>query len=253
MRDASQVTFKKKAHLIPESLGSTDKYAPKGFECDKCNEAFSIIEQRVLNSVPFLFERIISGTLSKKGRYPIIDYENIGIKVEYKSDEANPQDRPFVHIDRTKLPEEYFSKDEETGIIKFVIPEQAKRDYYANWLRFLIKIGLGLLLFENPYDRNWNDPYAAKYDSSRKFSKEPIKGAKWELLISDVKYESRPQLGQYNDWIFLLIPNGPVIFCYKYGINAFVCNLDAPELIHYQDIIEQYLPVENSQIITVEI
>ena len=256
MRDKSKVTFKKKAHIIPESLGSTDQYAPKGFECDKCNNAFAIIERKVLENPFFLFERAISGTLSKKGKYPIIDHSENGLKIEYRHEEDLIK-RPFIDIDLSKFPKEYYSGSIESGTITFDIPIKDYKNYYACQLRFLIKMGLGLMLFAKPYDSSWHDPCAPKYDLGRKFAKEPKKKARWELLIGDPKQGSQPQLGQNDDWnLFRILDSslGSSIFlCYRYGLKVFVCRLDKPELKYYQSAIEDEFFIEKSQVMEVEI
>jgi hypothetical protein len=182
MKDRSKVTFKKKAHIIPEALGGTDEYAPKGFECDRCNSFFATIETKIVESYPFMFERVISGTVSKRGKYPVIDLNENGYKVEYRYEEKNPIDKPWICIDLNKFPKEYYSRSIEEGTIKFSVPVKDYKDYYANLLRFLIKMGLGLMVFTKPYDSSWHDPYASKYNLCRKFAKEPKKRAKWELL-----------------------------------------------------------------------
>jgi HNH endonuclease len=252
-RDKSKVTFEKEAHVIPEALGGTKKYAPKGFECDQCNNFFATIETKIVESYPFMFERVISGTISKRGKYPIIDRNEIGYKVEYRYEEKDPIDRPWIHIDLNKFPKEYYSGSIEEGTIKFSIPIKDYRDYYANLSRFLIKMGLGLMLFAKPYDSSWHDSYAAKYDLCRKFTKEPKKKAKWELLTGDTITGSQPQLRQYDNWNFLRISDDSVFFCYKYGLKVFVCRLDEPKLKHYQSVIEQIFSIENSQVMEVEI
>ena len=44
-------SFKKKAHLIPESASNEDILLPAGSECDRCNQKFSQIEQQVINNL----------------------------------------------------------------------------------------------------------------------------------------------------------------------------------------------------------
>lgn len=39
--------FKKEAHIIPESACNEDVVLPEGCECDRCNNAFSVIRTRV--------------------------------------------------------------------------------------------------------------------------------------------------------------------------------------------------------------
>lgn len=64
-KDSTQTTFKKRAHLIPEFMGN--KYFFSNFECDQCNDLFSLYETSLANYGGIL--NTLSKIKGKKG-YP---------------------------------------------------------------------------------------------------------------------------------------------------------------------------------------
>ncbi len=56
-------------HIIPESLGNTHHYLPKGYVCDECNHYFAIkIENSLLSQPYFVSLRHRNEILTKKGK-----------------------------------------------------------------------------------------------------------------------------------------------------------------------------------------
>jgi hypothetical protein len=69
----SDKSFTKEAHIIPESAGNEKLIVPKGYECDECNEEFSVSEQQVLRSFPGQFFRVAFVDKTKRGVPPTSD------------------------------------------------------------------------------------------------------------------------------------------------------------------------------------
>lgn len=69
----SDRSFLKEAHIIPESAGNERLALPKGYECDDCNERFSVIEQQVLRSFPGQIFRVAFVNKTKRGYPPTSD------------------------------------------------------------------------------------------------------------------------------------------------------------------------------------
>jgi hypothetical protein len=246
LKDAGEVTFANEGHIIPESLGNKDEYVLIGFECDGCNQYFSDLENRFLSNVPSLVERALAGTPNKKGKYPSLSRP--GLKVEFR------EDGPNLDIDPSQIEDRHYKVDKETGLITISIPEASHlRRPYTNILRLMLKMGLGLLLFENLRKRTLANPYHSEFDLSRNFSRKPPSNSEWQLWIGVLKNDSYPKLGQFDDGMFSLEADGSIIFRYKYGFQAFACNLIKPELHNYLKTIEEDIAIESSEVKVVKI
>jgi len=84
--------FLKEAHIIPESAGNEKLALPKGYECDDCNESFSVIEQQVLRSFPGQIFRVAFVEKTKRGYPPTSDIKGGKIK------RISTPERPTIQI-----------------------------------------------------------------------------------------------------------------------------------------------------------
>jgi len=66
----SDRAFTKEAHIIPESGSNEKLIIPAGYECDECNEGFSVTEQHVLRTFPGQFFRVAFVDKTKRGKAP---------------------------------------------------------------------------------------------------------------------------------------------------------------------------------------
>jgi HNH endonuclease len=238
---SSTTTFDSVEHVVPESLGNKNYILPQGFVCDKCQNYFSHIENKVLNSVPFSWERSISSTLTKKNKYPRL--ERSGIKLETRDN------RPHLDIDRPNLKKNDYRVDKTTGLINLHIPEQDnQKTLNRNYLRFLIKMGLGLLFFNtNDSQFKYNhllNPYSSSFNEGRDFARQPPRGATWNLWTGILGQESWLSSGQYKAKLDL--SHNSTIFRFRYGFYACACNLVKPELDNHLSTLEEGLILQSS-------
>lgn len=64
--------FQNEAHVIPESACNEDLVLPPGRECDRCNTAFSAIEQPIINSFPGQIFRVAFVKETSRGSKPTV-------------------------------------------------------------------------------------------------------------------------------------------------------------------------------------
>lgn len=88
----SQTSFTKEAHIIPESAGNKELVLPRGYECDDCNQEFSVTEQQVMRSFPGQFFRVAFVENTKRGKSPTSDIKG------GKLTRVETPERPTVQI-----------------------------------------------------------------------------------------------------------------------------------------------------------
>jgi len=149
----SDRTFLKEAHIIPESAGNEKLVLPKGFECDDCNEGFSVIEQQVLRSFPGQIFRVAFVEKTKRGHPP-----TSGIKGGKIKRIPSPE-RPTIQIrQHSKNPNTgKFTMDENSSKITWEAQNLSARKVSA----FLAKISLEYFCLKK------TNVYASEYDSLR--------------------------------------------------------------------------------------
>lgn len=71
------VPFTSFEHVIPESLGNTEKVLPPGVVCDQCNHGIcSGLDQALIDFPPIAFMRTTRGVKSKRGKPPTMRFDN---------------------------------------------------------------------------------------------------------------------------------------------------------------------------------
>ncbi len=125
------VTFKKEAHSIPEFIGNKSLFSL--FECDDCNQYFSVFENEFANFMLPL--NVLAGTKSKKNRIPKYKQTN-QLQITNETDQVLFKNVSHSIIDSSKID----SIDIKVNTPSF-IPEYI--------YRCLVKIGLTILKEEN--------------------------------------------------------------------------------------------------------
>jgi hypothetical protein len=150
----SDNSFTKEAHIIPESAGNTDLLLPRGYECDDCNEGFSVTEQQVVRSFPGQFFKVAFVDKTKRGRSPTSDIKG-GKLARVESSE-----RPTVQIKQ-------YSRNPHAG--KFTMKQDRSEITWegpalsaSKTSSFLAKISLEYLCLRGA------DVYSAEYDDLRR-------------------------------------------------------------------------------------
>lgn len=126
------VSFKSLAHLIPEFLGN--KFLICDFECDICNNVFSVYEDSLANYLG------IARTLNNiKGKEGLPEYKSKDLSVR-KTNFLNHQN--VLSVERIKnSPLTSFNK--ETGLINVEYIKHSFRPLYI--YKYFLKLGLSLL------------------------------------------------------------------------------------------------------------
>lgn len=218
LKNKNEVSFTKVEHTIPESLGNQSYVLPVGFVCDNCNKSFSKIENTVLSSSMSNLDRISAGILTKKKRYPKI--ERPGIKIEFQEKSG----MPHFHFNEVEAGENLVFDAESRTINSTLDDEKPIQQHRA---RFLLKAGLGLLLFIRAEEKFKPDPYSQIFNSSRDFARFPKRNDKWKVWTGIIESNPRPTLSMFT---YGSTPDGSIMFYYIYGSQAFACNLIAPEI-----------------------
>lgn len=153
----SDKSFAKEAHIVPEGAGNEQLLLPKGYECDECNEGFSVIEQQVLRSFPGQFFRVAFVDKTKRGVPPTSDIKG------GKLTRVPSPERPTVQIRQ-------YAQNPYAG--KYTIEQdRSKITWEAQHLSgpkvsaFLAKISLEHFCLRAA------DVYTAEYDNLRRCAK----------------------------------------------------------------------------------
>ena len=65
--------FLSREHVLPESMGNTDKVLPAGVVCDRCNNGpLSVIDQALCDFHPVKVWRTLHGIRTKDGKFPMV-------------------------------------------------------------------------------------------------------------------------------------------------------------------------------------
>lgn len=126
------VTFKTRAHVIPECLGN--KYLLQYDECDQCNEIFSSTLEDALDKYTEIF-RTFNRTLNKKNK--VVTHKSIDQSFTYEFNKNNGTYQMFGENF------ENYVKDDENG--KLTIDFEIKKHRPLDVYRAFMKIFYGLL------------------------------------------------------------------------------------------------------------
>ncbi len=215
-------------HPIPESLGNDDTTLAPGFVCDQCNQYFgSNLERDVLASPPFGIERTGAAIKTKRGKLPKFSGSDVNLYSTGFYDRvivvASHESRSFVL--------------NANGAYLLVDPP---RDYARLLARFLLKVGLELLVHAAR-----EDPYSAMYDKARSFARYGDNRIHWpvayglyprrrDLLISQRYDELGPlQTRQIYQYSMGVMPSGDRVLSFIFINHCFACNLCEPQLLEY--------------------
>ncbi len=145
--------FFKEVHIIPESAGNEKLVLPKGYECDDCNESFSVIEQQVLRSFPGQIFRVAFVDKTKRGYPPTSDIKG------GKINRIPTPERPTIQIrQHSKNPDSgKFKFGENTSELTWESQKLSGRKVSA----LLAKMSLEYFCLKK------NDVYTSEYDNLR--------------------------------------------------------------------------------------
>ena len=226
----TDVPFKRREHPIPESLRNDDLILEPGLVCDLCNQYFGAkVEQKVLSAPPFSIEKAGAAVKSKKGKMPMV-------KV---NDDVHLY--PTGYLDRLLLLAEpkYLLGMSFGSFPYIVIPSDAETDFYIS--RFLVKMGLELLLFE----RDKVDPYASQFDAARMYARYGNHGMRWQMgyavypnksdLVISTRFDEFGPLTTHQLYQCSMgrMLSGDFGICFVYRTHVFSCNLSSPSHIEY--------------------
>jgi len=223
-----QGLFRHVEHPIPESMGNDDTILPKGFVCDGCNQYFgSKLEQQIMASPPFNVERVAAAVKTKNRKY-----------AKYESRGASFFSTGFW--DHAIFS---FDPDQFNAILdgaKGYLFMESPRDYATLLARFLIKVGLELLVLAET-----EDPYSTKYDKARSYCRYGNSAVSWQVAYGTYPKREDLVVAKHCDEI------GPLetrqIYEYSIGCtqeedrviffafinHCFACNLSNPTIGKY--------------------
>jgi len=224
---AAKGPFTRIEHPIPQSLGNDDLLLPIGFVCDICNQYFGTkLEKPVLAIAPFAFERTALNIPNKKGRSPSF------------SQSPYYALHPTGFRDVFVLAGQRFVLDAALSGQSISIPQAPDED----WLiaRFLLKMGLELMLFTDTID-----PYEGQFDSARRFARAPDLTATWQYAFGN--YPRRDDLIHHSSmrddetWINEtlyqhsagVMPTGEIGFSFLYRDHYFATYLNSSQCEQY--------------------
>lgn len=150
-KEKKPVTFKKKAHAVPEALGNKGLVANE--ECDVCNETFgNTIEKDLIKYLDIY--RVFFGISGKNG-IPMLEFDRNAIMKHIKKSELDELESTFEGINNDKGMVTVISQDvnfdEETKTL--TVKLKSREDIVeVNIYKALCKIAIGLLDSEDlPY------------------------------------------------------------------------------------------------------
>jgi hypothetical protein len=153
----SDRSFTEETHIISESAGNQKLLLPKGYECAKCNEGFSVTEQYVLRTFPGQLFRVAFVDKTKRGIPPTSDIKGGKLK------RVPAIQRPTIQIRQ-------YSRNPHAG--KYTIDKnKSEITWEARHLAapkvsaFLAKISLEYFCLQGA------DVYSAEYDNLRTCAK----------------------------------------------------------------------------------
>jgi len=222
-------TFQRMEHPIPESLGNDDTVLPPGFVCDSCNQYFgSKLEREVLAVPPFNVERVAAAIRTKKGRYAKMDSPDVSLYSTGFWDQ-------LVFSGHTDWCKRTFMTPDRGFLL--IDPHPRQRELVA---RFLLKMGLELLLFAEA-----EDPYARQFDAARNCAREGRSAKDWEVayglypkrgdLVTNRREDEIGPLEtrQIYQYEMGAMPSGDRILMFLFINHCFACNLSRPALDEY--------------------
>jgi hypothetical protein len=224
--ELSSGPFEHTEHPIPESLGNDEILLPRGFVCDPCNQYFGAkLEAKILASPPFAVERTGQAIKTKKGKLARYDSGSISLCA------TGYWDTVFL-----ACPPAYFNTQISGARLAVAAPPS-----YGNLLsRFLLKVGMELLLLTNEVD-----PYGDRFGAARKCARYGDGVQDWDVAYGisphrdHLKLSSRcdefgpletRQIYQYEIGI---MPRGDVVLSFVFVNHVFACNLSRPPLTEY--------------------
>ncbi|MGF1939480.1 MAG: HNH endonuclease [Nostoc sp. ChiQUE02] len=219
--------FQRVEHPIPESLGNDELTLPPGFVCDPCNQYFGAkVENFVINAPPFGVERVRCDVKTKKGKHP-----------HFKAlPHIELHTTPFKNQVVLLASPDYWSFLQNSSHL--LLPYSLTDDCLL--ARFLLKIGLGLLLSSNDCD-----PYSSQFDTARKYARSPASKALWQIGYGTYPFSEELVISEHEDEISSILTeqlyqyeigvmaNKEVVFSFMYRTHYFACNLSQPSIEEY--------------------
>jgi hypothetical protein len=144
LRSSPEATFEKLAHVIPESLGN--KYLVSDFECDDCNEKFSLMETSFSGWLGAI--KTLAGT---RGKHSVPKFKPANQTIEAKK--VTFLNTPATKVSTGNASEGTVKLDKESGEVVF----KFKKDGYTpiKAYKSLLKIALSMI---GPEERNHYRP-----------------------------------------------------------------------------------------------
>lgn len=224
----SDVPFDSVEHPIAESLGNDELIIPRGWVCDSCNSYFggSTIESKVLAFPPFSVERVAYSVPTKKGRNPHYQGSGFGL-------------RSTGFTDRVSIVYEGDQRAVKALLRTRVLVPSIPHDYDNLMARFLLKIGLELLLLEGV------DVAHRQFDGARRCARYGHQAGRWDVgygiypsrsdFIVGQRWDAygpmdTRQLYQYSMGV---MASGDIMLCFIYGQHVLACNLSRPPATEY--------------------
>jgi hypothetical protein len=223
----TDVPFERIEHPIPESLGNDDLIIPKGWVCDPCNQYFGAkLEFKALNLPPFSIERTAFNVRSKKGRQA--HHQDDGFALA-----ATGWGGKIAVINQGNI----------LGALRVVrdglyVP-RVPRDYDDLIARFLLKVGLGVLLVQGV------DTFDRQFDWARRCARYGERARDWDVAYG--AYPRREDIHLPRRWDGMRpidthhlyqfsagrMESGDVMFCFIYATSVMAINLSRPPATEY--------------------
>ncbi|VAW37648.1 hypothetical protein MNBD_CHLOROFLEXI01-2625, partial [hydrothermal vent metagenome] len=176
--------FKSEEHIFPEGLGNEKLILPRGYVCDTCNhKKLSGLDEALLNFGPIAFLRVQFVPITKSGKLPVANFQNIFMK------RTSPRQIHIEPKDRTGNP--IIQEDLGDGWFSYQSNIRGKTFDPKLIARALFKIALGMVAFGDGNQKACEK----RYDPARAFILHKQNFSNNFLMLTKGKPQPSVQIG----------------------------------------------------------
>jgi len=232
-------------HIIPQSLGNTKNFLPKGIVCDSCNNYFALKIEKPLLEQPFFKNlRARNWISNKKGRIPSEDIRFIGAK-EKSIVHRSKKDKTPIEID---IDTDFFSSIINNEITELIFPTEVERPEEDNKIiaRFIGKVGVETLA-QILYLKDGGLEYLTddkQFDPIREYVRFERSHTKWcyytrkiydetgDIQYNPKGYKPKELMYEYN---LFYTTQSELYICIIIKGHEFTLNMGGPSIDGYMD------------------
>jgi len=135
--------FRSVEHIVPESLGNTEKILPAGVVCDRCNHgALAHLDSVLVAFAPIAFMRLVHGIPTKRQTMPKVKFGNLEVQRDGDTIRIDERGKGAVNVGAEDALGRRFS-------VKVLGHKRLTPDYLRELSRSLYKILLGLVCLDH--------------------------------------------------------------------------------------------------------